>query len=295
MPDWRLFATHSWLLFLLGGLLLLVGGVLLWRVLRALAIRRQYRRWRPYVRRPAIEAAWNRFIPPAVDIPGSGPVDLFSWLKVELNDPQPVQTRYLLVGPPESGRSTALLRLAAKRLWRGQVVYRHLGQPGALESLSQLPQPDQTLLLLDGLDEAYALRRGFRSLMDQLLAETAPIGRMILAASPALIPAPAAGDTQPQLYHFVGDQQYRVFLRLQLLPWPRKLLLKRWRRHLPGRKARRAAASLLDTLPGLMSWPGWTQALPAALAAEVPPRGQMDLTAAEIHAWVGRQRAPETA
>ena len=285
----------AWAWLILAALLLAAGWPLGRALVRAWTVHRQWRRWRPFVRRAALQAAWDRFILPAAEVPGHGRVDLFAWLDTELHDPQPVRTRFLLLGPPESGRTTALLRWAARAHPGFEVLYRSLAHPQALEGLADWPAAARTLLLLDGLDEDPALRQGVRARLDAVLEATAAFGRLVISASPDWLPPEPGSERQPAWYHFVGERQYQVFVLVHLLPWPPGLVLRQAQATLRGRRARRQAAQLLAQLPDLLTRPGWAQALPLAVASDSPPQGFWDLTALEVHHWLGRQPDPEAA
>lgn len=136
-------------------------------------------------------------------------------------------THFLLLGPSGSGKTTTLIQLvkSIQGLDYHSAYKLHFystSYPNLVQLLAQIPQPHNSILLLDGLDEDPAAILNFRRRVDQLLSATANFKKVLISSRTHFFPDYMVGDEKQAECNYVGEEHFQTFEKIRLLPLVRE-------------------------------------------------------------------------
>ncbi len=94
-----------------------------------------------------------------------------------------------------------------------------LNHPAAIKAIKNTPYPDQTVLLLDGLDEDSKAIHNYKQRMDELLVHTKQFAKVIFSCKSGFLPIELERPTQSKAISFVGEDSYQLIGKIYIDPF----------------------------------------------------------------------------
>ncbi|MEL6675836.1 MAG: hypothetical protein AAFR61_26750 [Bacteroidota bacterium] len=224
------FPAYIWI-----GIAIAIGiplmGLFLWRMYTPWLIQRTYQRHLHFLSRYQVSAAFKHMIPRYIQVGAAKKKIAFHtyWRRQILQPDDPFKA-YWLMSPPGSGKTIAATReigLSQFLAFRFPLkVVAFAGNTEDLaEKLSQVPQPDKCLIVIDGLDQHPDMQADYRLFLDQLLIWTAPFAKRLFISREDAIPGEVRAGKRGTI-SYTGESQFQLFAKLELLPIPGKSVAK---------------------------------------------------------------------
>jgi len=164
---------------------------------------------------------------------------LAGWLLRHYLQPEHQAYSYhLILAADTGGKTTFLLRLFARFQWPGSPWRRVLMLPAAdadaMARLADWPQPEQTLLLLDGLDEDPLLHLSGRVRVDEWLEATAAFKQVVMSCTPNHWPGSLAPVAEREAIRYTGERVVQLMACFRLPAPVQQPKARRWLRRLYG-------------------------------------------------------------
>ncbi|MEL6652192.1 MAG: hypothetical protein AAFQ87_15430, partial [Bacteroidota bacterium] len=258
LDAFLLLPNYQKILLLLLGVLL--GGWVLVFLISRLRVWWQAKRLHPhlaaYVDLPYLRQLFRHEETRWGFLPEQGMVSLLDYFVERFSRQVPLERNHiLLLGPSGSGKTHLLLRFYARmrRAFQSKkAFYLSLPQHPDFDFLDQLDLSEDTLIILDGLDEDPLVYQDFGARMDQIVERFKPFRKLILACSHARFAELLS--LEEAYFTYTGPRQSLRFALCELVP-------------LDGTGVRRSdktKKSLLALWPELGETPLWWQSLRTA-------------------------------
>lgn len=131
---------------------------------------------------------------------------------------------FMILGQPGMGKTSFFINL----FWtyRYQLLKKDfkikliaLNHFGSLEAIQNTPNPHQTVLLLDGLDEDYLAIQNYKARLDELIQHTQKFAKVIISCRTGFLPIELERPTVNKAIAFVGDNSYQLMGKIYIDPF----------------------------------------------------------------------------
>lgn len=166
-------------------------------------------------------------------------MSLSSWLlRHYLRPEQQAYPYHLLLGSDTSGKTTLMLRLFLRLQWPGRpwkrVLMLRAEDADSMDRLADCPHPEQTLLLIDGLDEDALLHQSGQVRVDEWFIATQGFQKVLISCDPAHWPVPLVAVAEGEAIRYTGEQVVQLMACFRLPALPSKPKSRLWLRRLYG-------------------------------------------------------------
>jgi len=131
---------------------------------------------------------------------------------------------YMILSRPGMGKTSFFINLFWQ--YRYQLLKKDfkiklvvLNHAAAFQTIEQCPQPDQTVLLLDGLDEVPEAIRDYRLYMDKLIWHTRNFARVLISCRTGFLPQEVERPKESKPISFVGEDSYQLMGKIYIDPF----------------------------------------------------------------------------
>lgn len=223
-PSWL--AYTLWALAAFMTLVILIQGL---RVLRKqLLLSRLKRHLAPFFTPAQIKHALDHYVPTRFRYAEAGEQvreNLVKYFVDEVFTKKHFEFNYFMVlSRPGMGKTAFLVNLFWN--YRYQLLRKDyrikliaLNHPGAFQAMERCPHPDQTVLLLDGLDEVAAAISNYKAYMDQLLAHTPKFAKVVISCTSGFLPYEVERPQNSDPISYVGEENYQLFGKIYIDPF----------------------------------------------------------------------------
>lgn len=169
---------------------------------------------------------------------------------------------YLVLADSGMGKTTFLLRLFRECLrvfnshWKPKVELAPLTEPNCMERIKKIPNPENTILLLDALDENKEAINNCNSFLEKLITTTSSFNKVVITCRTQFFPSNS--DEPSYVNHIItGRQSKRAeIVRKYLAPFTdeevRLYLKKRFRFKF---RLQKRAFTIVQRVPNVMARP----------------------------------------
>jgi len=214
------------------------------------------------------------------------------------------QRFYIVMAGSGMGKTTFMINLylaylQRKRLGRAsfQIRLMPLGYPDLIRRIDQIEDPENTILLLDGLDEDPQAIRNYKKRLERILAHVKDFRVVVFTCRTQFFPSEEEEPRETGVVKFGARQGFQTFAKLYLSPFDdrdiRQYLNKRYGFWQRGRKEK--AVGIVRRVPNLVVRPMILSYIDDLL--DEAPRFEYltDLYETLIHKWIEREanRVPE--
>ncbi|RMG73500.1 MAG: hypothetical protein D6722_03705 [Bacteroidetes bacterium] len=208
------------------------------------------------------------------------------------------QRFYIVLAGSGMGKTTFMINLYLRYLrryrYRSQrfdIMLMPLGYPRLLERIEKISDPENTLLLLDGLDEDQQAVRNYRERLDEILAQVQDFRVVVFTCRTQFFPSAEAEPHETPVARFGSHQGFQTFAKLYLAPFNEKDIMLYLRRHYRWwhRSKRQQARDIISRSPNLMVRPMILSYIDDLLEAQRGYTHTADLYEVLIQKWIERE------
>ncbi|MCB0844086.1 MAG: ATP-binding protein [Bacteroidetes bacterium] len=276
---------------------LLVGFLFGRPISRWVSIRRSFtlRSLRLFYSRYSVFQAWDFFQKPQFYGEEAESQDFLDYFTQTVFQKKFFEYSYFfLLGPSGIGKSTALIRLYAK--WKYalreeplQIRLVSFSGPNVYQNIGTMPDKQETILLIDNLDSEIN-QANYREAIDQLIEATKDFARVVVACQSGFLPQKISGKPGDETIKFVGETQFKIFRRIELIPWntQQSIRFSLYKLGLLNFRKRKKARKWIQSRPELFERPGYLTWIKDALYHHHPPVYPHHLIQSAIHGLIGK-------
>ena len=214
------------------------------------------------------------------------------------------QRFYMVLAGSGMGKTTFMLNLylaylQRKQLGRAQFHIRlmPLGYPDLLKRIEEIDDQENTILLLDGLDEDTQAIRNYKRRLERMLAKVKDFRFVVFTCRTQFFPSEEEEPRETGVVRFGTRQGFQTFAKLYLSPFDDKDI-QQYLRHRYGRWQRsrkEQARRIIERAPNLVVRPMILSYIDDLVNAPKSCELASDLYATLIEKWIDREanRVPE--